>query len=272
LISLFLMSVFFIAALSCATNAPNTVAAEQGSPNLNDPAIIARGTHLYMQYCQACHGETGQGDGPAASALPIPPRDLTSEMFKFRSTPISVLPTAADLHRTIAQGIPGTPMPAWDSRLDERDMWALVAYLQTMIARNDPSKSWPEPEDILQIPNPPEMTTASVAAGEKLFTQFGCAACHGTKGLGDGPAAGALTDYKGRPIAVPDFSEGKYKSGPEGEDLYRSIATGLAGTPMPGFGDSLEPTQIWQIVRYIQSRKQDSGVVDYILSPEPGRL
>ncbi len=31
----------------------------------------------YKAYCAACHGVSGKGDGPAASALKIPPTDLT---------------------------------------------------------------------------------------------------------------------------------------------------------------------------------------------------
>jgi len=35
------------------------------------------GQETYMRYCAACHGETGQGDGPVASGLPINVPDLT---------------------------------------------------------------------------------------------------------------------------------------------------------------------------------------------------
>lgn len=32
---------------------------------------------MYANYCAVCHGASGKGDGPAASALKIPPTDLT---------------------------------------------------------------------------------------------------------------------------------------------------------------------------------------------------
>ena len=35
------------------------------------------GQETYMRYCAACHGESGQGDGPVASGLPIAVPDLT---------------------------------------------------------------------------------------------------------------------------------------------------------------------------------------------------
>lgn len=36
------------------------------------------GKELFAEYCASCHGVSGKGDGPAASALKIPPADLTS--------------------------------------------------------------------------------------------------------------------------------------------------------------------------------------------------
>jgi mono/diheme cytochrome c family protein len=37
-----------------------------------------RGKKVYSEYCASCHGISGRGDGPAASALKIPPADLTA--------------------------------------------------------------------------------------------------------------------------------------------------------------------------------------------------
>ena len=37
----------------------------------------ASGKEMYASYCAACHGKDGKGDGPAASALKVPPADLT---------------------------------------------------------------------------------------------------------------------------------------------------------------------------------------------------
>jgi mono/diheme cytochrome c family protein len=38
----------------------------------------ASGAEMYTQYCAACHGSTGKGDGPAASYYKTPPADLTT--------------------------------------------------------------------------------------------------------------------------------------------------------------------------------------------------
>jgi mono/diheme cytochrome c family protein len=36
------------------------------------------GVDMYKAYCAACHGVSGKGNGPAASALKTPPTDLTA--------------------------------------------------------------------------------------------------------------------------------------------------------------------------------------------------
>lgn len=38
----------------------------------------ASGEEMYTSYCAACHGKDGKGNGPAASALKVPPTDLTT--------------------------------------------------------------------------------------------------------------------------------------------------------------------------------------------------
>ena len=35
------------------------------------------GAEMYKEYCAACHGPNGKGNGPAATALKTPPPDLT---------------------------------------------------------------------------------------------------------------------------------------------------------------------------------------------------
>jgi len=41
------------------------------------PTQAMAGKDLFREYCAVCHGTAGKGDGPAASALKVPPSDLT---------------------------------------------------------------------------------------------------------------------------------------------------------------------------------------------------
>ena len=43
------------------------------------------------------------------------------------------------------------------------------------------------------------------------------------------------------------------KGGTTGADLYRVFMTGLNGTPMPSFVESISPEDAWDLVHYIES-------------------
>jgi mono/diheme cytochrome c family protein len=42
------------------------------------PTYVPTGEVMYHQYCAACHGLEGKGDGPAAFTLKTPPADLST--------------------------------------------------------------------------------------------------------------------------------------------------------------------------------------------------
>lgn len=81
-----------------------------------------RGRAVYMAKCQACHGASGRGDGPAARALPKTPADFTARAFW-------VGRTDAKLTATISSGRPGSPMRAFP--MTDESVGHLIAYLRT---------------------------------------------------------------------------------------------------------------------------------------------
>ena len=80
------------------------------------PTSAASGKEMYTNYCAACHGAVGKGDGPVATALKVPPTDLTS----LASRNNGKFP-AAKVRYTLSQGsvaAHGTSdMPVWGSVL-----------------------------------------------------------------------------------------------------------------------------------------------------------
>jgi cytochrome c oxidase cbb3-type subunit 2 len=143
-------------------------------------ASRALGREVYRDHCVGCHGEHGDGAGPAATFLFPRPRDFTTAVFKFQSTPSGTLPTDGDLYRTITRGVRGTAMPT-SHEVSERERLAVVAYIKTLSSR------WraETPPTPLPVSAPPPATTELLARGRQLFAQAKCAECHGEEGRGD---------------------------------------------------------------------------------------
>src|SRR2546427_258898 len=65
--------------------------------------------------------------------------------------------------------------------------------------------------------------------------------CHGERGHGDGPSAPQLKDETGLPIRPADLRyPARFKNGAQAIDVYRTLVTGLDGTPMPSYAGVFE--------------------------------
>ncbi len=208
----------------------------------------ARGEAIYERRCTGCHGAKGDGNGPAATFMSPRPRNFTTGVFKFRSTPSGSLPTDGDLYRTLTRGVRWTAMPAWHE-IPPRDRAAVIAYIKTFSIRwKDAAR-----EPALMIPPSPLATRELLARGKTLYRDAQCFECHGAAAKGDGPSADQLQDDAGFRIRPTDFTRGQFKGGGTISDVYRSMTTGLDGTPMPSFADSMTDAERWAISYYVLS-------------------
>lgn len=198
--------------------------------------LLVRGEPVYRSHCASCHGRGGDGQGPATRYLDVDPRDFTTGVYKWRTTPSGQLPTDADLLRTVRRGVPGTRMPGWGGRLPERDMRAVVQYIQTLSPR---FAEEPRPTPVPMPDRVPPLDRAARARGRQVYVLMQCWTCHGISGEGDGPAADTLVDDQGEPIEAYDFTEGEYRGGRRPIDIYRTFTTGVNGTPMPQYHEAL---------------------------------
>jgi putative heme-binding domain-containing protein len=115
----------------------------------NTPADIAAGAKIFRSHCADCHGLTAEGGkGP----------NLTTGVFFHGSS-------EAELFRNISEGIAGTAMPG--VFFSDNQVWQLVAFVRNLSQRPSPSR--------VQV---------VVVAGEKLFREKGCNACHLVRGEG----------------------------------------------------------------------------------------
>ncbi len=85
--------------------------------------------------------------------------------------------------------------------------------------------------------------------GSKALFLESCAACHGLRGDGSGPAS---KDLDPKPT---NFLNGHEMDNVSTVQLYNIIRFGLPGTAMPSF-ESLSEAQIWKLVFYVHRLKR----------------
>jgi mono/diheme cytochrome c family protein len=148
-------------------------AADIAVPPLGEPAQLERGLALYRAHCVQCHGAPGIAPEPFALGLtPLPTPLARSGIDR----------TPAQLFWVVKNGIKMTAMPAWEFRMPEDDIWAVVAFL-----KNLPLLS-PRAYQGLDAPPPlPRVPDADGEAdpsrGKRALEQYGCVGCHQIPGL-----------------------------------------------------------------------------------------
>lgn len=94
------------------------------------------------------------------------------------------------------------------------------------------------------VESPLPHSEATVAAGRAVYAQR-CAACHGERGRGDGPAGVGLQPPPADLLLhVPQHTDG---------ELYHFISRGIPGSAMPAWRSLLSETERWQLVHYLHA-------------------
>ena len=100
-------------------------------PLTDMPQNLRRGASVFQKNCVACHGQTGQGNGPAAQQLVPPPANLQwlARMPISRSDPY--------MYWTIAEGGKqlGSAMPSFKQSLSKEDIWSVIGYVRSGLAQ-----------------------------------------------------------------------------------------------------------------------------------------
>lgn len=213
------------------------------------------GDELYQTFCASCHGPEGRGDGPAAPLCRVPPADFTRAEFKVRTTANGALPRDQDLQAVIRRGAgPDGAMPAF-AMLEASEVDRLVTRLKAFSSR------WRTDPPPAELPLP-RRGTADAARGAQAYVEWGCAACHGPTGAGDGPRARELRTSRGLPDPPTNLRQPwTFKAGAEEPDLARSVVTGFNGTTMPGLQvPAGSESRLWDLAAYLRSLQEAAPV------------
>src|SRR5207244_1343906 len=185
----------------------------------------------------------------------------------------------ADLLRSIDEGLFGTAMPGWKTRLSDRQRRDVLAYIKTFSTFFADTTQRPQPIAFGSQPGGGGSAEA-LRVGRQFYDSIGCRKCHGDQGRGDGPSAPTLKDDAQHPIFAANLHENwRFNGGGTVEDIYHRLRTGLDGTPMPSFSDLLEQKfltdeQLWRVAQYVRSLspKETPVVRDVLHAPLAKRL
>ena len=185
-----------------------------------------------------------------ADQLDPRPRDFRRGIYKIRRTIQGELPTDDDLFRIISNGMPGTSMPVWRDRLSDVQIWQLVHYLKGFSLDFE---DYPAEQEFV-LEGKIESTPESIARGGEVYEKAECAKCHGVSGRGNGPSAATLEDEWEFRIYPADLTHPWiFRGGSSVDDLYRTLTTGVNGTPMPSFSDAWNAEDLWHLANYLHS-------------------
>lgn len=235
--------------------------AHQPPADLVTASRVMQGAACFRDRCVACHGAPGVAPERFSLGMQPVPSSLIEATRHWR---------VQDLYWITRNGIKMSGMPAWEYRLDEGELWAVVAFLDALplltpdqyralttsptvavaasgVASATVASSPPRCDGIVEAPAPldPPLTTAELA--RRAFRQNGCTACHVIPG-----------------VVGPDTSNGPRLSGLAGRDLIGGKASptedGIAAwirdpqaidphTAMPTLG--ISETQARLMARYL---------------------
>lgn len=219
------------------------------------------GKKIYEKKCVWCHGKNGDGKGPAGSGafLNPPPRDFTSGMYKFKTTPFDeILPNDDDIFRMIADGMPDSSMPAWKDILKEKEMWDIVEYIKTFAGFTG------KPAKQIDFSKQVKTSKESIERGKKLFNDR-CSECHGEEGRGDAGKK-LKDDWDARTWPRNLTKPWSFRVNNNPKEIFARITAGIPGTQMPSFADPASKKKMtdeerWDVANYAASLADDTKTI-----------
>ncbi|MET0207636.1 MAG: c-type cytochrome [Burkholderiaceae bacterium] len=140
----------------------------------------ALGAACFRDRCVACHGAPGVAPEQFALGMQPVPSSLIEATRHWRPQ---------DLYWITRHGIKMSGMPAWEYRLSEQELWAVVAFLDDLprmtpdAYRAMAAKSGGQCRAVAEAPAPLDPPLATVDLGQRALRQHGCTACHAIPGV-----------------------------------------------------------------------------------------
>jgi mono/diheme cytochrome c family protein len=147
-------------------------------PDLSSATRVRRGLSLYHVHCERCHGGPGVAPESFALGLTPAPANLTDTARRW---------DAADIHWVVKYGIKMTGMPAWQYRLQESEIWDIVAFVHNDLRQLSPADYRMHVRETVQAvqasPVSRQRSAVNAQEGKRAIQQYACATCHYIPGI-----------------------------------------------------------------------------------------
>ena len=177
------------------------------APALDAGGMVSRGAACYLDKCVQCHGGPGVAQAEIGRSMQPLPGPLVDASAKWRPQ---------EIYWITRHGIKMSGMPAWQHRLPDADLWALVAFMQhlptlTAAQFRALAASGAAAQCAAPVEAPP-WRQPSIERGRAAITQYACNACHNIPGVtgSDVHVGPPLAGIAGRGLiagAVPNTRE-----------------------------------------------------------------
>lgn len=247
------------------------------------------GKSTYTQYCMACHGVNGDGQGVAAKGSNPAPRNLTQGVYKFGYVTAGELPSDEDFERIIKHGLNGTAMLPWS--ISKKRLNAVIQYIKTFAP-----KVWEKPgaeigKKVTLKADPYTLARKEYAIkrGRDVYHfEAQCQTCHRAY-LSPEEFIKYGSAYSGSPYQQEDLDKNMYKlklqasehihSGKEMkqlppdftwhsvrsartvQELALRLASGVGGTAMASWKDVLSDDDLYAVSYYLRFLMDKKGKV-----------
>ena len=135
-----MMSEHMQAMMAVKKEIPEEYRIMERTPVLPDEDSLQRGRELFLQNCKVCHGEKGDGQGPAAASMKTPPAN-------FLDLDHSATYGPGEKFWIIGHGNSKTGMPPFP-QLTPAERWDLVNHILFLQQGNPGEEHMPEHERI----------------------------------------------------------------------------------------------------------------------------
>jgi mono/diheme cytochrome c family protein len=123
-----------------------------------DAQLLARGKEIYADRCAVCHGDTGDGKGPAGLALPLRPPDLRDRRMVGEMAGNYWFWRVSEGGAVEPFRSMGSTMPSWKDELSVEDRWAVIAYQHAFSGHRGPHVTSEHP-DLVPVGGVPPAAT-----------------------------------------------------------------------------------------------------------------